>query len=176
MTRIAYGLAALVFLIDQLVKYWVINILELQARISVPVLPVLSLTWVENRGVSMGMLTADTEVGRWLLVGLTAIIATVVAVWIRRERHLPELVALGLVLGGALGNIVDRIRFGYVVDFIHLHAGPWSFYVFNVADAAITLGVIILLVRALFSRPDQSDSAGSDSPGSDGAKERVQDA
>jgi signal peptidase II len=175
-SRIAYGLAALVFVVDQLVKYWIINVVELQARVSVPVLPVFSLTWVENRGVSMGMLTADTEVGRWLLVGLTAIIATVVAVWIRRERQLPEVIALGLVLGGALGNIVDRIRFGYVVDFIHLHAGPWSFYVFNVADAAITLGVIILLARALFSRPDPSDSSGSDSPGSDGAKERVQDA
>ena len=171
MNRIAYAIAALVFVIDQLVKYWIIHIVELQARVSVPILPVFSLTWVENRGVSMGMLTADTEVGRWLLVGMTGLIATVVAVWIRRERHLPEMIALGLVLGGALGNIVDRIRFGYVVDFIHLHAGPWSFYVFNVADAAITLGVIILLARALFSRPDPSDS-----PGSDGPKERVQDA
>ena len=176
MTRFAYGLAAIVFLIDQLVKYWIISVVELQARVSVPVLPVFSLTWVENRGVSMGMLTADTEVGRWLLVGTTGLIATVVAVWIARERHWPESLALGMVLGGALGNIVDRIRFGYVVDFVHLHAGPWSFYVFNVADAAITLGVIILLVRALFSRHDHGESAGSDSPGSDGAKERVQDA
>ncbi len=171
MSRVAYGLALLVFLIDQLAKHWIIHVVGLQARASVPVLPVFSLTWVENRGVSMGMLTADTEVGRWLLVGLTGIIATVVAGWIRRERHLPETVALGLVLGGALGNIVDRIRFGYVVDFIHLHVGPWSFYVFNVADAAITLGVMTLLFRALFSRPDPSDSAGSDS-----AKERVSDA
>jgi signal peptidase II len=175
-SRLAYAIAALVFLIDQLVKHWIINVVELQDRVSVNLLPVLSLTWVENRGVSMGMLTADTETGRWLLVGLTGLIAAVVALWIRRERQLPERIALGLVLGGALGNIVDRIRFGYVVDFIHLHAGPWSFYVFNVADAAITLGVIILLARALFSRPDPSDSVGSDSPGSDGAKERVQDA
>ncbi len=171
MSRVAYGLALLVFLIDQLVKHWIIHVVGLEARASVSVLPVFSLTWVENRGVSMGMLTADTEVGRWLLVGLTAIIATVVAVWIRRERHLPETLALGLVLGGALGNIVDRIRFGYVVDFIHLHVGPWSFYVFNVADAAITLGVIILLLRALVSRPDPSDSVGSDS-----REERVPDA
>lgn len=171
MTRIAYTIAALVFLIDQLVKYWIINMVELQARVSVPVLPVFSLTWVENRGVSMGMLTADTEVGRWLLVGMTGMIAAVVALWVRRERHLPEAVALGLVLGGALGNIVDRIRFGYVVDFLHLHAGPWSFYVFNVADAAITLGVVILLFRALTSRPEPSDSAGSDR-----RKDSVQDA
>lgn len=154
MKRLAYGLAAVVFLLDQLVKHWIVNIVQLEEKITIPVLPFFSLTWVENRGVSMGMLTADTEVGRWLLVGLTALIATVVAVWIRRERLWPESVALGLILGGALGNIVDRVRFGYVVDFVHLHWGPWSFYVFNIADAAITVGVIILLFRALIGRSD----------------------
>ena len=160
MKRLAYALAAIVFLADQLVKYWIIHVVELEQKVSVPVLPFFSLTWVENRGVSMGMLTADTDVGRWLLVGLTGVIATVVAVWIRRERHWPESLALGLILGGALGNIVDRVRFGYVVDFVHLHWGPWSFYVFNIADAAITIGVLILLVRALIGRSDsQSERA-----------------
>ncbi len=156
MKRLAYALAAIVFLADQLVKYWIIHVVELEQKVSVPVLPFFSLTWVENRGVSMGMLTADTDVGRWLLVGLTGVIATVVAVWIRRERHWPESLALGLILGGALGNIVDRVRFGYVVDFVHLHWGPWSFYVFNIADAAITAGVVILLFRALIGRSDAS--------------------
>lgn len=168
MILIAYALALVVFLVDQLVKYWIIHVVQLEQQMTVPVLSFLSLTWVENRGVSMGMLTAGTEVGRWLLVGLTAIIALVVAVWIRRERAWPEALALGLVLGGALGNIVDRIRFGYVVDFVHLHAGTWSFYVFNIADAAITLGVGILLVRALFGR--------SDSGRSDSQSERATDA
>jgi signal peptidase II len=158
MKAVSYALATLVFIVDQLTKYWIIHMVRLEQQISIPVLPVFSLTWVENRGVSMGMFTADTEVGRWLLVGLTAIIASVVAVWIRREKQWPEALALGLVLGGALGNIVDRIRFGYVVDFLHLHAGPWSFYVFNVADAAITLGVVILLFRALLGRPDSGRS------------------
>ncbi|WP_199553656.1 signal peptidase II [Sandaracinobacteroides hominis] len=168
MKAVAYILAAIVFVVDQLVKYWVVNIVQLETRVSIPVLPFFSLTWVENRGVSMGMMTADTEVGRWLLVALTALIAVVVAVWIRREKQWPEALALGLVLGGALGNIVDRVRFGYVVDFVHLHAGRWSFYVFNVADAAITVGVAILLIRALFGR--------SDSPGSSNSSERVRDA
>ena len=156
MKRSAYALAAFVFLADQLVKYWIMHVVELEQRITVPVLPFLSLTWVENRGVSMGMLTADTDVGRWMLVGLTGLIATVVAVWIRKEAHWPESLALGLILGGALGNIVDRVRFGYVVDFVHLHWGPWSFYVFNIADAAITMGLIILLFRALIGRSDAS--------------------
>lgn len=160
MILVAYALALVVFLADQLVKYWIIHIVQLEQQMTVPLLPFLSLTWVENRGVSMGMLTADTEVGRWLLVGLTAVIAIVVGLWIRRERAWPEALALGLVLGGAAGNIVDRIRFGYVVDFVHLHAGPWSFYVFNIADAAITIGVLILLVRALIGRSDsQSERA-----------------
>jgi signal peptidase II len=150
-----YLLALAVFILDQLSKWWIIDIVGLQARGSVPVLPFFSLTWVENRGVSMGMLTAGSDLERWGLVAVTGLIAGVVAVWIRREQHWGEALALGLVLGGALGNIVDRIRFGYVVDFVHLHVGQWSFYVFNVADAAISLGVIILLARALMGRSDR---------------------
>jgi signal peptidase II len=172
MKRAAYGLALAVFLLDQLVKFWIIEVVGLQARGSVPVLPFFSLTWVENRGVSMGMLTADTELGRWLLVGMTGLIAAVVAFWIRREKQWPEVLALGLVLGGALGNIVDRIRFGYVVDFVHLHAGNLSFYVFNVADAAISIGVALLLVRALTGGRE----AAPDSAGSGSGTERVNDA
>jgi signal peptidase II len=154
MMRWPYLVALIVFLLDQASKAWIISGLGLEALGSVPLLPVLSLTWVENRGVSMGLFTADSETGRWALVVLTAIIAGVVAVWVRREKAWPDQLALGLVLGGALGNIVDRIRFGYVVDFIHLHIGQWSFYVFNVADAAISVGVAILLLRALISRSD----------------------
>jgi signal peptidase II len=149
-TLTAYALAGLVFLVDQAVKYWVVAILRLEERVTVPVLPVFSLTWVENRGVSMGLLPADGELGRWLLVALTGVIAAVVAVWIRREERALEQVALALVLGGAIGNIVDRVRLGYVIDFLHLHVGHWSFYVFNVADAAITIGVVLLLWRSLF--------------------------
>ncbi len=90
---------------------------------------------------------------RWLLVALTAGIAAGVAWWMIREKKLPDVIALGLVLGGALGNILDRVRFGYVIDFADLHFGEWRpFLVFNVADAAITIGVAILLIRALFVR------------------------
>lgn len=146
----AYGLAAAIFLADQLSKYWVIYGLELESRGSVGFLPFWSWTWVENRGVSMGMLQADGDLGRWLLVALTAAIAAAVAYWINSERDWQDLIAMGLILGGALGNIVDRIRLGYVVDFVHLHVSSWSFYVFNVADAAITIGVILMLLRAFF--------------------------
>lgn len=156
---LAYGLSLLVLVADQLSKAWIVNTVRLEEQVTIPVLPVLSLTWVENRGVSMGLLTADGELGRWLLVAMTAAIAGFVAVWLRRERRTPEQVALALVLGGAIGNIIDRVRLGYVIDFVHLHAGSWSFYVFNVADAAITVGVALLLARALVG-PKEKEAKG----------------
>jgi signal peptidase II len=106
------------------------------------------------------MLRAETDLLRWLLVAFTGAIAIAVAVWMTREPKRPDQAALGLVLGGALGNIVDRIRFGYVVDFADLHFGEWRpFLVFNVADAAITFGVLILLARALLIREKPADGS-----------------
>ena len=149
MKRLGYSIAALVFVLDQLAKYWVTSVLDLRTRGYIELLPVFNLTWVENRGVSMGLLRADGEVERWLLVAVTLAIAVAVAWWIAREASRVDVTALGLVLGGALGNIVDRVRYGYVVDFFHAFWRDHHFYVFNVADAAITVGVTILLLRAV---------------------------
>lgn len=156
-----FGLAAVVLVLDQIVKYWIIAGVGLQVRGAIDVLPFFNLTWVENRGVSMGMLTADGDLGRWLLVALTAAISAGVAAWLWRERNRVDVTALGLVLGGAIGNIIDRARFGYVVDFLHFFWGEWHFYVFNVADAAITIGVILLLLRAVW-RGDRDTKAESE--------------
>ncbi|MGL4541886.1 MAG: signal peptidase II, partial [Polymorphobacter sp.] len=145
----------MVFIADQLSKYWVTYVLDLRALGSVPVLPVFNLTWVENTGVSTGLFRAETAGMRWLLVAATLAIAVAVAVWIAREKNRWDVFALGLVLGGALGNIVDRARFGYVVDFFHFFWRDHHFYVFNVADAAISCGVMVLLVRALLVRDEQ---------------------
>jgi signal peptidase II len=143
----------LVFLFDQASKWLVTHPLDLQMRRVIEVLPFFDLRWVENYGVSMGFLTADSVLGQWLLVGLTAIIAVGVAIWLWREKNRVDVIALGLVLGGALGNILDRVRFGHVVDFADLHFGAWRpFLVFNVADAAITIGVLLLVLRALLTR------------------------
>ena len=149
MKRLGFGVAAIVFIIDQLVKYWIINIVHLAERGSIEVLPFFRLTYVGNIGVSMGLFRANSDMARWALVVVTGLIAGAVAVWITREKARADVLALGLVLGGALGNIVDRIRFGYVVDFLHFFWGERSFWVFNVADAAITAGVLLLLLRAL---------------------------
>ena len=145
--------AALVFLADQLAKWIITYPLALHERGMIEVLPVFDLKWVENYGVSMGFLTADGPLGRWLLVGLTGLIAVGVTVWLWRERQRPDAISLGMVLGGALGNILDRVRFGHVVDYADLHFGNWHpFLVFNVADAAITIGVLLLVLRALMTR------------------------
>ena len=149
--RLGFGIAALVFLLDQLTKYWILAVVRLPERGYIEVLPVFRLTYVENIGVSMGLFNAYTAVGRWLLVVVTGGIAAAVAVWISREKARADVIALGLVLGGALGNIVDRVRFGYVVDFLHFFWGEHSFWVFNVADAAISTGVLLLLSRALMA-------------------------
>lgn len=150
------GFALAVFIADQALKWLITMPLQLQARGQITLLPMFDLTWTENRGVSMGFLTAGSEMERWLLVGFTALIALIVAIWLWRERRLGDTLALGLVLGGALGNILDRVRFGFVVDFLDLHFGEWRpFLVFNLADAAISIGVVVLLLRALFSRSDR---------------------
>jgi len=151
--RLGLMLAALVFAIDQFAKYMVVVPFDLKTRGQIEIMPFFNLTWVENRGVSLGMLTADGEFGRCLLVALTGAIAIGVLVWLWRERNRQDVFGLGLILGGALGNIVDRVRLGHVIDFADLHFGEFRpFLVFNIADGAITIGVLILVFRALLVR------------------------
>lgn len=149
----AYVTALAIFIVDQLTK-WIVSVpLALEARAQIEILPIFNLTWVENNGISLGLLNATTPTGRWMLVAMTAAIAIGVAWWIMREEKRGDQLALSLVLGGALGNIVDRVRHGYVVDFADLHFGAFRpFLVFNVADAAISIGVVILLLRAFLVR------------------------
>jgi signal peptidase II len=160
--------AALIFALDQFSKYMVIVPFDLRNRgSSIEIVSFFDLRWVENWGVSMGIfgnaacssfgmtpeVTATCNQVRWLLIALTGAISIAVLVWLWREKNRQDVLALGLILGGALGNIVDRVRFGHVVDFADLHFGDIRpFLVFNVADAAITIGVVILLMRALLVR------------------------
>ena len=151
--RLGFTVAAIIFLLEQVTKWIVTGPLDLQVVRQIYILPVFNLTWTENRGISLGLLSAGGELGRWALVAMTAAIAGGIAWWLTREQQRGDQLALGMVLGGALGNIVDRVRFGFVVDFADLHFGDFRpFLVFNVADAAITIGVLLLLVRALLMR------------------------
>jgi signal peptidase II len=166
-----YLVAAVITVTDQISKFWIIDLIQLPRRGQIELLPILNFTWVENRGVSLGMLTASSDTQRWLLVALTAAIAIGVAIWIGRERRRWDVFALGLVLGGAIGNIADRIRFGYVADFIDLHIGGFQpFLVFNVADAAITIGVVILVLRAFLLRDAKQPAPDTNPPAANGDK------
>lgn len=143
--------------VDQLAKWFVASPLALQHREIIEVLPIFSLRWAENRGVSMSLFEADGALGRWALLAATGAIAATVAVWLWRDRNWLNAMASGLILGGALGNITDRLRLGYVVDFLDLHFGEWHpFSIFNTADCMISIGVVILLLRAWLHRETES--------------------
>lgn len=146
-------LASLIFIADQAVKYIMIGPLQLESRMKIHLVPFFDLTWAENRGISMSFLEANSDAERWALVAMTAAIAGIVMFWMFREKLRGDILALSLVLGGALGNIVDRVRYGYVVDYADLHFGTFRpFWIFNLADAAITIGVLIVLARAFLMR------------------------
>ena len=151
-----FAIALAIFVADQLTKAIVAGPQQLQVVRQINLMPIFDLTWTENYGISLGLLNASSETGRWLLVALTSAIAIGVAYWIGREKARWDKAALGMILGGALGNILDRTRHGYVVDFADLHFGGFRpFLVFNVGDAAISIGVVILLVRAFLVRNEQ---------------------
>ena len=169
-----FATAALLFIIDQAAKYGVTDVLKLdelsEGRF---VTSFFNVRFVANHGVSLGLLHADTATMRWLLVAMTGAIAAGVLVWMLRERNRVDQAALGLVLGGAMGNILDRARLGYVVDFADLHFGTWQpFLVFNTADAAITIGVLILLARALLVRDGPVRDSGTDSGHDSGSEQQ----
>jgi signal peptidase II len=152
-TAPAYITALGILVVDQISKWIMVGPLALEQVQEIVLLPIFNFTWVRNFGISLGLAQAQNDLQRWLLVALTGAIAIAVAWWIRRETKAGDRIALGLVLGGAIGNILDRVRLGYVVDFLDLHFGELRpFYVFNVADAAISIGVVILLLRALLIR------------------------
>jgi signal peptidase II len=163
--------AVVLFLADQSAKYGVTDVLKLDELTNADrITSFFNLRFVANRGVSLGLLHASDDASRWLLVAMTGAIAIGVLVWMLREPKRADQAALGLILGGAAGNILDRVRLGYVVDFADLHFGDWQpFLVFNLADAAITIGVLILLVRALLIR----DSGPKDSGAEQGPTENI---
>src|SRR3954451_22955859 len=153
---LGFTVALIVFALDQLSKWMVTGPMGLvEQGQQYYVLPFFQFTLTHNIGISLGLLNATNPVGRWMLVALTTAIAIAVAYWIGREKNRLDRIALGMVLGGALGNILDRSRHGYVVDFLDLHFGDFRpFLVFNVGDAAISIAVVILLLRAFLTRKE----------------------
>jgi signal peptidase II len=152
------ALATLVF--DQVTKLWLYYGLDLAARQPIRLAPFLDLVLVWNRGISYGLLQQHSEAGRWLLVVLSLAAAVGLSVWLSRVGSRLVALSVGLIIGGAVGNAIDRIAFGAVLDFVHIHVGSFSWYVFNVADAAIVVGVFGLLYDSLVIERRRSGAVG----------------
>jgi len=155
-----FALAASVVVLDQLTKWLILGPFEFspaQCRAfsagcrQVEVLPFFDLTMVWNRGVSFGMFKAESGLGRWVLVAFLTAVAVLLGAWLRRARRPFVAVALGLVVGGAVGNLIDRARFGAVVDFLDF-SGLYFPWVFNLADASITVGAAFLVLEIVLER------------------------
>jgi signal peptidase II len=143
--RLGLALALLTLGLDQASKLYMLFVFDLPVREPVHLGPFLSLIVVWNRGISYGLFQQDSDLGRWVLIAVSLAAALGLAIWIRRTHGRLLAASLGLIVGGAVGNAIDRIAYRAVFDFIHLHAGSFSWYVFNVADAAIVAGVAGLL-------------------------------
>ncbi len=154
----AYGFAILIVVLDQLTKAWVLSGLDLREVGQVAVWPpIFNFTWVENRGVSFGLFGDGSA--RWMLSAFSVAVAGALGWWALKADRRLLVTAIGFIMGGALGNVIDRIRFGFVVDFLDF-SGPYFYlsnlrisfpWVFNVADAAITVGVILLIIDSIQS-------------------------
>jgi signal peptidase II len=145
-TRLGLLLAGLTFGLDQLSKYWVLAIMHLDERSNVPLLPFFDLTMAWNRGISYGLFATHAQT---ILIAVSLAITVLLVLWLARARTPLAAGAFGIIIGGALGNALDRGLHGAVVDFARFFWGEWSWYIFNVADVAIVAGVALLLYDGL---------------------------
>jgi signal peptidase II len=155
-TRLGIISALLVLGADQGSKYWILNVLDLPDLRQVELLPVLNLTMVWNQGVTFGLLNGLGSWSHFVLAAIALLVVGALSMWLRRADNALAALAIGAIAGGAVGNVIDRLRFGAVVDFIHAHVGQWSWYVFNIADAAIVCGVAVLILESQLMRGPRS--------------------
>lgn len=153
--RLAFALALAVLVLDQASKWAILAFVMAPPR-RLEVTPFFDVVLAWNRGVSFSLLQSDWPWGPYLLSGIALTVVGVLVWWLRRVGRAWPAAALGLAIGGALGNVIDRLRFGAVVDFLDLHAGDYHWPAFNLADSAITVGVAILIFDGLLRRPERS--------------------
>jgi signal peptidase II len=169
----AYLVALVVIALDQLSKGWALHALQLSYGATaqnvaqacdyppapIPVLPFFHIHLVCNGGVSFGLLKANSDIGKWLLIGFAAAVVVLLVVWAARQARWLAAIAMGLIIGGAMGNnFIDRVRFGHVVDFLDF--GPIFPWVFNVADSGISIGVVLLLIDSFLVRDERPKAPG----------------
>src|ERR1700722_5703857 len=149
LTLLGVVAALIVLAVDQASKWWILYRLALPDIGQLVVLPVLNFPMVWNRGVTFGRLNGFGGWSYLVLAGVAFAVVVALGMWLRRAESPVVAAALGAIVGGALSNVLDRLRYGGVVDFIQAHLGAWSWYVFNLADAAIVCGVVTLLLDSL---------------------------
>jgi signal peptidase II len=153
-TRLGCAVALAACVLDQATKLWLLRVYDLGAKGAVSLTPFLDLVLIKNKGISYGLFQQEGPLGQWALLAFKAIAVVLLGIWLTRATSRLTAVTLGLIIGGALGNAIDRLAYGAVVDFVHFHitTATWSFswYVFNLADTAIVVGVLGLLYEALF--------------------------
>ena len=151
---IGYSVAVAAVLVDQAHKAWMLGPFEIAERGRTALAPFLDLILVWNRGVSYGLLTQEHDLGRWLLIALGVAGAILFGWWLKSTRGLFAAISLGLVIGGALSNVIDRLIHGAVADFFLFHVGAFEWYVFNLADVWIVAGAVGLVLVWLTERPE----------------------
>ena len=156
--RLSLLIALIVFLADQATKCIMLYGFNLEQAGAISILPFIDFVLVWNRGISYGLLQQHEEIGRYGLILFSAIAIISFLIWLRRVRRALPALAIGMIIGGALGNAIDRLAYGAVVDFILLHWGEWRWYVFNIADAAIVGAVALLLADSWLGNPDRRET------------------
>ena len=142
---LGFSVALITLVLDQATKLYTLFVFDLPVKEPAEIAPFVNLIVVWNRGISYGLFQQNSDLGRWALVVISILASIGLSIWIRRTSAKLLAASLGLIVGGAIGNVIDRIAYGAVFDFIQFQIGSWSWYVFNVADAAIVAGVVGLL-------------------------------
>jgi signal peptidase II len=151
---LGFAVALLVIVLDQASKAWILGFFSERSGEPVAVLTsFFNFVLTGNRGMSFGLFNTNATMNTAVFTVLAAVIVIALMVWLRRAHNAVIRVAIGMIIGGAIGNVIDRLTRGAVVDFLDFHIGTWHWYAFNLADAAICLGVIALLLDGLLARP-----------------------
>ena len=158
MTRFGLTLAAVVLLLDQVSKWWILEMVMQPPQI-IPLLPFFNLVLVKNFGVSFGMFAGLGAI--WPLVAIALVIMGGLTYWLRSVENRLLATGLGFVIGGAAGNVIDRFRYGAVIDFLDFHAAGWHWPAFNLADVAIPVGAAIILLESFLAQEDRDSQSGA---------------
>lgn len=154
--RLGFIVTVLTLALDQASKLYLLFGYDLPVREPLSPAPFLDLIVVWNPGISYGLFKQNTDFGRWVLAGIQVAAAVALTVWMTRVPGRLLAAALALIVGGAIGNAIDRVAYGAVFDFVHLHVGSFSWYVFNIADAAIVAGVVGLVYDSLVAEKSRA--------------------